>query len=145
VFPDGKERPIAFASRSLNQAEKNYAQINKEALALIWGVKKFHHYIYGRKFMLITDHQPLKSILCPSKGVSATTAARLQRYALILAAYDYDIKYRKSADHANADGLSHLPLEQLADVAALDCVDVFHINQIDILPVIHEEIRKVTR
>ena len=52
----GDERPIAFALRSLSKSEQNYAQIDKEALALIFGVQKFHAYIFGRKFTLVTDH-----------------------------------------------------------------------------------------
>ena len=55
VFPNGEERPIAFASRSLSKSEKNYSQIDKEALGLVYGVQKFHMYLYGRRFTLVTD------------------------------------------------------------------------------------------
>lgn len=95
-LPDGSYRPIAFASRSLNSVEKNYSQTEKEALALVWGVKKFNIYLYGRKFTLITDHRPLTSIFNPSKAVSSTTANRLQRYAIFLAGYQYDIQFKST-------------------------------------------------
>eukprot|EP00731_Ephydatia_muelleri_P001201 Em0001g1201a len=80
----GEERPVAFASRTLTQTEKGYSQIDKEALALVWGIRKFHQYVYGHKFTLITDHQPLTMILDPHKSIPVTTAARLQRYAAFL-------------------------------------------------------------
>ena len=74
-FPDGTERPIAFASRTLTNSEKNYAQLEREALALIFGVKKFHKYLYGRMFHLVTDHKPLTMILHPSKCIPPLAAA----------------------------------------------------------------------
>ena len=110
VLPDGSEHPIAFASRTLSASEKNYTQLEKEALSLVFGVKKFHQYLYGRRFTLITDHQPLTTILGPKKGIPSLAAARLQRWALLLSAYVYDIKYKSTHCHGNADGLSRLPL-----------------------------------
>ena len=107
VFPDGSERPIAFASCTLTTSEKNYAQLEKEALSLVFGVKKFHQYLYGRRFTLITDHKPLTAIVGPKRGIPSLAAARLQRWAVLLSAYEYDIKYKSTHAHSNADGLSH--------------------------------------
>ena len=94
VMHNGTERPIAFASRTLPNTEKKYAQIDKEPLSVIWGVKKFHMYLFGRSFTLYTAHQPLTSIFHPRKSIPVVTAARLQRYALFLAGYDYTLNTR---------------------------------------------------
>ena len=91
-MPDGSEKPIAYASRTLNKTELNCSQTDKEALGIIFGVQKFREYLYGRKFRLVTDHKPLVKILGPKTGVPALAAARLQRWALLLSAYSYDIE-----------------------------------------------------
>lgn len=95
----GIERPICYASRSLNAAEKRYSQIQKEATAIIFGVRKFHQFLYERDtlFVLRTDHKPLLSIFSPNRGVPEVSANRLQRYALFLSAYNYVIEYVPSA------------------------------------------------
>lgn len=95
-FPDGTERPIAYASRTLSAAEKNYAQIEKEGLAIIFGIKKFHKYLYGRHFALVTDHKPLMAILGSKKSLPTLAAARLQRWAVLLMGYQYDLEFRRS-------------------------------------------------
>lgn len=79
---DGSERPIEYASRTLSPAEKNYAQIDKEALAIIYGVKRFHRYLYGRKFTICSDHKPLMYIFGEHREISTTASARIQRWAL---------------------------------------------------------------
>lgn len=93
IFEVETERPIALASRTLTKNERNYSQIEKEALAIIFSIKKFHTYLYGRHFTLFKDHQPLLSIFIPTKVLPAAAAAGLQRYAVFLAGYSYDIKY----------------------------------------------------
>ena len=102
-FKDGSERPISFASRTLSKAEQNYLLIEMEALSIIFGLKKFHQYPFGRKFILITDHQSLVKI---KTGISTVIAGRLQRWATYLTGYQYDIVYKSTLQHGNADGLS---------------------------------------
>ena len=106
VMPDGSERPVAFALHSLSLSECNYPQIEKEALPLIFGLHRFHQYVYGRKFTLITDHKPLVTLLRPKTGVPSLAAARLQRWALFLSSHRYEIQCKRTQDYANADGLS---------------------------------------
>ena len=75
---DGSERPIAFASRTLALAEKKYSQLDKEALAIIFGVKHFHQYIYGWSFVIISDHKPSMHLFSETKATPAMASARIQ-------------------------------------------------------------------
>ena len=104
------EQPIAFASHSLAPAEKNYSQIDKETLAIVFGVKHFHQYLFGRKFIIKSDHKPLQHLFGEKRGIPAMASARVQRWALTLSAYDYKIQYVPGKDNANADIFSCLPL-----------------------------------
>ncbi len=141
-FPDGSEKPIAFASRTLSDAERNYAQIEKEGLAIVFGIKRFHLYLYGRNFTLVTDHQPLTRIFGPKTNIPSMAAARMQRWAVLLSGYQYNIEYRSSAENANADLLSRLPMsDQEPDP---DECYVFSLVT-DKLPVTASKISEVTR
>ncbi|KAK4322800.1 hypothetical protein Pmani_006466 [Petrolisthes manimaculis] len=112
-FSDGTERPVAFSSRTLTKAESNYSQIDREGLALGFGVIRFHQYIYGRNFTLITDHKPLTYLFGREAASPTMASPRVRRWALTLSAYDYNIQYKKGKDNSNADPLSRLPLPDL--------------------------------
>ena len=142
-FPNGDERPITYASRSLNSSEKNYSQI-EEGLAIIFGVTKFYMYLFGRKFTLRTDHKPLLKIFAPDSVTPVLAAARLQRCSLLLSSYHYDIEFKSSAEVASADALSRLPLQYRKDASVEE--EIFHVapQQLKRHPVSAAEIAKDT-
>ena len=109
-FPDGSERPIGYASRTLTQAERNYSQIEREGLACIFGVKRFHSYLFGHHFELITDHKPLLALMGEHRATPTQASARIRRWSLFLSTYEYTLSFRKTEAHGNADALSRLPL-----------------------------------
>ena len=111
-YDHGSERPIANVSKTLTGTQRRYSQILKEALAVIFGLKKFHQFLYGKNFILVTDHKPLITLFGPRKGTPALAANLLDRWALTLSQYNCTIEYRKTADHGNADSLSFLPAGQ---------------------------------
>lgn len=142
IMPSGEERPIAFASRTLSKAESNYAQIEREALAIVFGVKKFHQFLFGRRFTLLTDHRPLTSIFGPHTGIPSLAASRMQRWALLLSAHQYDIKYRRSEQHCNADGLSRLPLPVAHTEHSQ--AEIFYFKEVTNAPVTSVQVKKFT-
>ena len=96
-------RPIAYASRSLTSSGRNYAQIEKELLAIVYGAKRFHQYTFGRRVLVESDHKPLENIFV--KPLSEAPK-RLQRMLLGLQAYDLVINYKKGKEMLIADTLS---------------------------------------
>ena len=109
-FINAEERPISYASRTLSPAERNYAELDKEGAAVIFGIRKFHQYLYGQKFKIFTDHKRRLGLFKTNKAGPSMASQRIQRWALLLAGYDYDLTYREGYKHGNADGLSRLPL-----------------------------------
>lgn len=122
-LPSGEEKPIAFASRTLSEAEKKYSQIEKEGLAIIFGVLKFHQYLYLKKFKLVTDHKPLLTIFGDKKSIPQFSANRLRRWAVILSGYNYVIEYVQSSKN-NADWLSRMPPSDNIDNFGDDHCDI---------------------
>ena len=141
---DGSERPVAYASRTLSPAEKNYSQIEKEALSCIFGIKKFHTYLYGHHFTLVTDHKPLLSLFRESQAIPAHASARIQRRALTLLAYDYEIRFRSSTAHGNADALSRLPLDVEPTVVPTPPETILMMEELECSPVKASHVRRET-
>ena len=112
----------------------------KEALSLVFGVKKFHQFLYGRHFTLVTDHKPLTAILGPKNGMPSLAAARKKRWALLLSGYSHDIHFH----HGNADGLSCLPLQDDSTLGNYEDMTVFNIAQVDTLPVHASQVMTAT-
>ena len=153
IFPNGSEKAVAHASRSITKAERNYGQIEKEALAIVFAVKRFHKMLYGRRFTLLTDHKPLLAIFGSKKGIPIYTANRLQRWATILLGYDFNIKYRSTDKIGQADALSRLISTQHRepeDIVVAQILVEPEINQVvadacSTLPVTFDMVRKATR
>lgn len=143
-YPDGSERPIMFASQTLSKTQQAYSQIDKEAYAIIFGIRKFYQYLFGRRFTLMTDNKPLEQILSPQKGLPTLSATRMLHYAVFLQGFNVDIIFRKSNDHANADKMSRLPVNDKYEFNC-DEVDLIEMDQINTLPVTVKELADATK
>ena len=100
---DGKEHVIAYASRSLNQAEQNYSVTDQECLAIVWAIEHFHHYLELQPFEVVTDHSALKWL-----KTSKIPKGRRARWMMKLQLYNFTIRHRPGKINTNADALSRM-------------------------------------
>lgn len=119
---------VAYASRSLSPAERNYGVSEVEALAIVWDIKKFSPYLTATKFTVITDHHSLQFL---NKGKLTDLRGRLARWTLLLQQHDFDIVYRPGSQNAGPDALSRYPPAamissfQPSDIATAQASDPF--------------------
>jgi transposase InsO family protein len=107
---NGVLKPVSFVSRSLTTCERNYSQIEREALSIVFALKKYRQYLLGRHFILRTDHRPLTVLFGENNGIPQMVSSRIKRWALVLSAYSYSIEYIPTKENGCADFLSRKPL-----------------------------------
>lgn len=104
----GKDRPVVYASRTLTKSEDDYSAIEKELLAIDWATKYFRPYLFGRKFTLYTDHQPLTYALNLK-----TPNSKLVKWRLRLSEFNFDVEYKPGKQNVVADAWSRIPSENV--------------------------------
>ena len=107
-----ERKPVAYASRTLSDAETRYAQIEKELLAVVFTFTKFHQYVYGKEVVVESDHKPLEII---AKKALAAAPPQLQRMLLRLQQYSFHLQFKPGKDMILADTLSHAYLPDEGD------------------------------
>lgn len=108
VLSNQNGRPIAFASKALNKAEINYSTIEKELLGVVWAIRHFRPYLYGRRFDVYSDHRPLVYLF-----TLTDPSSRLTKFRLALEEYKFDVIYKKGSENVIADALSRISIEDL--------------------------------
>lgn len=109
---DSSWLPIQFASRTLNAAERNYSNIEREALSVIFGLEKFKHMLLGSRFIICNDQRPLMKLFGRDKPIPSSCSARIQRWALKLSQFNYTFVYSPGKENVTSDLLSRLPLPE---------------------------------
>ncbi len=118
-------QPVAYASKALTPTQANYSNIERECLAVVYGIQHFHHYLYGRHFTVISDHKPLEVIL--HKPLHCAPP-RIQRMMTKIQGYDYTVKYVAGSKLVVADTLSRLPNAAKSGDVIID----YHVNDISL-------------
>ena len=119
-------QPIAYASRALTQCEHGYVPIEKELLAVVYGMERFHHYTYGRKVIVHSDHKPLESI---TRKPLHKAPKRLQRMLLRLQDYEISLQYQKGTEQHLADTLSRAYLTDEPPTALMEELSSINANE----------------
>ena len=99
-------KPVAYGSKTLTECQSRYSNIEREMLALVFGIQRYHTYLYARPFTIITDHKPLENI-CDKPIHSAPP--RLQRMLMQIQGYNFTVRYRPGKEMVLADALSRSP------------------------------------
>ena len=118
---DEREHVIAYGSRCLSKAERRYCVTRKELLAIVYFVKYFRHYLYGRQFLLRTDHGSLRWLFNFKEP-----EGQVARWIEALSTFDFDIQHRPGRQHGNADGLSRIPCRQCGEHQAAMIQTIAH-------------------
>ena len=130
---DGVERVISYFSKSLTKAERNYCVTRRELLAVMTAIKHYHHYLFGTKFTIRTDHSALRWLLKTFKNPEG----QISRWIEVLSAYNFVIEQRAGKLHGNCDGLSRIPchhcpgckrLEEKEQLNTIDSTNSFDAN-----------------
>lgn len=140
ALADGTERPIMFISATFNATQRKWAQVDKEAYAIVWAVKRLYQYVYGRKFELVTDNRAIQQIFSPEKSLPIFSAMRMQHYAIFLKAFMCTIRFKKSELNANADCLPRSPVPGCEE--NIDAIDSYYIDLVRTIPVTFKEIKE---
>jgi len=134
-MPDGSEKPIGFMSRTLMKAEQNYSQVEKEGLACVYGVKHFHSYLFGHKFVLHTRSHCSVSLF-KHQTVSNTGHYYWHLMSILL--------FRSTSKHANADAMSRLPLPEKPASTPVPAELALLIEKLDEAPITSVQIARRT-
>ena len=143
---DGREHMVTCTSRTLSSAERNYSLIEKEALGIVFGLKRLRQFVAGREVQLYTDHKPLTFIYKPDAAISPTALQRIQRWSLFLANFNYIIQHRPGKLNCQADALSRSPQPVSADVDV--DIEAIHLFQVESGPtgaIGVQQVRQATR
>ena len=135
--------PVQFASRTLNESERNYSNIEREALSVVFGCERFRKFLLGSKFTIRNDQQPLRKLFASDARVPTTCSARIQRWKLRLSQYKYDFVYSKGVNNVHSDCLSRLPLPETVNESEPYEL-IFTVDSLNNMPVTCTDIQQYT-